>query len=254
MKRVASPLVVTRPAPDHQRLMGKLRELGVPAIHSPAFEIEAAPESELSKRMDEIGVCALAIVTSPVAARLVARRAKGRGILHVPCIAPGQGTSSILEEAGLCCSYPHRGGTSEHILDMPDLADINGKRVAIVGAPGGRGLLANELARRGGRIETVHIYCRKAVPPRRSLIDALRLGHDPVVLISSLQAFGMISGSLPEDVTQAWLEGRFIVSSGRLEESCRKAGVSRIHRAAGAADDQMLCAAEKAGWMHRPHF
>lgn len=243
------PFVVTRPAPDHRKLMARLDEAGIDAIHSPAFEIEQVPEPLLGNLMDDLKAFDLVLVTSPVAARLIARRASGLDTQELRFLAPGQGSASVLEAVGIRCRFPESGGTSEDILAMPEFSGIEGVGVAIVGAPGGRGLLASELSRRGARVEAVHVYRRKPVAPAPALIDALRQGSAAVVLISSRQAFDMIGGALAEELRPAWLGSRFVVSSERLERVCREAGVSRIRRASGAADELMLAAALEAGWM-----
>lgn len=243
------PFVVTRPAPDHRNLMTRLGEAGIDAIHSPAFEIEQVPEPLLGNLIDDLKAFDIVIVTSPVAARLIARGASASGIRELRFFAPGRGTASVLGAAGVRCRFPESGGTSEDILAMPDLAGIEGAGVAIVGAPGGRGLLAGELSRRGARVKALDVYRRKPVTPAPALIDALRQGNATVVLISSRQAFDMIGVALAEELRPAWLGSRFVVSSERLERACREAGVSRIRRASGAADELMLAAALEAGWM-----
>ena len=249
MKSPEVPFVVTCPAPDHRALMARLGDAGIDAIHSPAFEIEQVPEPLLRERIDGLKAYDLVIVTSPVAARLIARGASASDIRELGFFAPGRGTASVLEAVGLRCRFPESGGTSEDILAMPDFAGIEGVGIAIVGAPGGRGLLASELSRRGARVEALHIYRRKPVAPAPALITALRRSSGAVVLISSRQAFDMIGEALAEDLRPAWLGSRFVVSSERLERACREAGVSRIRRASGAADELMLTAALEAGWM-----
>jgi len=229
--------------------MARLDDAGIPAIHSPAFEIEHAPESVIRDRIDSLAGFDAAIVTSPVAARIVAEGAVDSGLRDVPFFAPGRGTASLLLAAGLRCGFPDSGGTSEHILAMADFADVDGSRIAIVGAPGGRGLLASELSERGADVVAVHVYRRTALPPAAALIDALRQRQGPVVLISSRQAFAMITDALDDATRMAWLGSRFIVSSARLERLCSEAGVARIRCASGAADDHMLAAALDAGWM-----
>jgi len=244
-----SPFIVTRPTPDHQGLMVQLSEAGIPAIHNPAFEIEPVSESELADRIGGLAAFDLVIVTSPVAARLIAERAAGSGLRDLRFFAPGAGTAAVLHSAGLQCRFPESGGTSEHILAMPAFADVHAARVGIVGAPGGRGLIASELSRRGAVVEAVHVYRRKSLSPAPELIRALRKGHDPVVLISSRQAFDLITNALDRELRSAWLNSRFVVSSERLERACCCAGVSRIRQAPGAADEHMLAAARDAGWM-----
>lgn len=249
MNSPESPFIVTRPAPDHQALMARLSDAGLPAIHCPAFDIERAPEALLAARIQSLGEFDIVIVTSPVAARLVAEQGIGPELRDVRFFAPGKGTASVLRRAGVACRFPETGGTSEHILAMPELAGAGAARLAIVGAPGGRGLLASELSAKGAIVETVYLYSRTPRPPTPGLTDALRRGCDPIVLISSRQAFEMITRALGKAWRQAWLDSRFVVSSGRLQRACIEAGASRTRLAAGAANEQMLAAAREAGWM-----
>lgn len=241
--------VVTRPTPDHRVLMDTL---GDKAIHNPAFELLPETDSGVASIIVRISDFDLAIVTSPFAARLLADAPVKPGTGRVRFIAPGRGTASLLGAAGRAAGFPVSGGTSEDILGMPEFRHVEGKRIAIVGAPGGRGLLARELSRRGAQVESLHIYRRKALPASTRLIRALARGERLVVFISSMQAFGMIQRSLPERLRPGWRGGHFVVSSERLETACRNAGVRRIQRASGAADEQMLAASASAGWLPPP--
>lgn len=228
--------------------MERLGESGSRVIHSPAFDIVRAPDSVLAQRIGGLAAFDAVIVTSPVAAKVLAERVVGPGIRDLRFYAPGKGTAAALHAAGLRCDFPVTGGTSEHMLAMGEFAEVNGVRIAIVGAPGGRGLLASELDRRGASVEMMHVYRRQPLPPAPALLNALRKRHALVVLISSRQAFGIITGDLGKELRSGWLASRFVVSSERLERVCSNAGVSRICRAVGAADEQMLAAARKAGW------
>jgi len=238
--------VVTRPSPDHRAL---LDTLGDTSIHSPAFELLPESEPRLASMIARLDEFDIAIITSPFAAHLLAERSGICAAERVQFIVPGSGSAAALGGGGHVARFPDSGGTSEHILDMPEFEHVQGKRIAIVGAPGGRGLLASELSRRGARVESMHVYRRHPLRPARRLLDALEDGHRLVVFISSLQAFRLITASLPDELRQAWLNGKFVVSSERIESECRNAGVGSIRRAAGAADDSMLAAAVEAGWL-----
>ncbi len=239
--------VVTRPAPDHARSMQALGEIGRAAIHNPGFRFEHEPAGRLERRLAELADFDLAIVTSPMAARLVAAHSTPAGTENVRFIAPGRGTASILEAAGFRADWPETGGTSEHILAMPELEKIDPGRVAIVGAPGGRTLLAREFSRRGAEVVPIHLYRRIAAPPNPALLEALRSRAELVVLISSRQAFEMILEGLPHELRESWLAASFVVSSARMASLCRDAGAHRISIAAGAADQPMLSAALQDG-------
>lgn len=242
---------MTRPAPDHQALLAALAAKGVAAIHCPAFELESAPEQSLAQQLSRIGEVDLTIVTSPVAARLLARHldTDQPGVSEVQFVVPGRGTASALEAVGIAARFPVSGGTSEHILAMPEFDDVSHKRIAVVGAPGGRGLLASELSARGADVENMHVYHRRALAPSAALVDALHHSEDLVIFISSLQAFSIILESLPEALRPVWLNSRFVVSSARIQRACRDAGVRRIRCAAGASDEEMLAAVDE-DWLH----
>lgn len=243
--------VVTRPAPDHEAFVRDLAERGLSTVHCPAFELQGEPEQRLARKLDDLPGFDLAIVTSPLAARLLARGLAPGDVASVQFIAPGAGTAGALNAAGIPVRFPASGGTSEHILGLPEFSEIEGKRIAIVGAPGGRGLLARELARRGARVESVHVYRRVALPPNPRLAAALQGGDRLVIFISSLQAFNMILESLRGETRSAWLASCFVVSSSRIEQACREAGAQRVCAAAGASDAAMLAAATDAGWIPR---
>jgi len=229
--------------------MARIAEAGNPPIHCPAFEIESVPAPLLDDRLARLQRFDVVIVTSPVAARLIAGEGDNSAMRDIRFLAPGKGTASVLHAVGLQCRFPDRGGTSEHMLAMPDLDAVDGRQVAIVGAPHGRGLLASVLSGRGASVEAVHVYLRRPLAPASALIDALRRRLDPIVLISSRQALDMITDALDEESRSAWLNLRFVVSSQRLERFCRDTGISRIRLADGAADEQMLAAASRAGWI-----
>lgn len=241
--------VVTRPAPDHEALLQALADRGLAAIHCPAFELQSEPDQQLAGVLGALPGFDLAIVTSPLAARLLAERLAPRDVESVQFVVPGAGTAGALDAAGIPARFPSAGGTSEDILGLPEFSGIEGKRVAIVGAPGGRGLLAREVCRRGAHVESVHVYRRVPLPPNPRLTAALRGADRLVIFISSLQAFNLLLQSLPEELKPDWLRNCFVVSSLRLARACREAGADRICSAAGASDASMLAAATDAGWI-----
>ena len=239
--------VVTRPAPGHESLMQELAARGLSVLHNPGFRLESEPRPRLERRLAELPKFDLAIVTSPTAARLVTASGPRTGIGNVRVVVPGRGTASILEQAGISADFPEAGGTSEHILAMTEARDIHPERVAIVGAPGGRSLIAREFSRRGAEVAPIHLYRRVPVAPNPSLVDALEQGADLVNLISSGQALQTILAGLPAPLREAWLASLFVVSSKRLAAACRDAGVHRLRIASGASDEAMLTAALRPG-------
>lgn len=238
--------VVTRPEPDHARLMQILARKGLAAIHNPGFRLESEADEQLRQLPDRLAAFDLVIVTSPTAARLVTAYASAAEVQRVRFIAPGPGTASILESAGIPVNWPQSGGTSEHILAMA-AGDTGPDRIGIVGAPGGRQLLAREFARRGAEVVPVYVYRRLPVAPNPVLLDGLRKGVQFDVLVSSRQAFDTILAGLPRELRRPWLAADFVVSSTRIAQCIREAGSERVRIASGASDEAMLAAALQSG-------
>lgn len=136
---------------------------------------------------------------------------------------------------------------SEGLLEHPALRDLRGRRVALVGAPGGRGVLREQLAARGARLRELHVYRR--VPPRldRRHVDALsRLRPSARVLLSSAEALHNLQQLLPPSAWVRLCAATAVVSSARLAAAACAAGFARIVPAASALSADLLDAAARA--------
>jgi uroporphyrinogen-III synthase len=125
---------------------------------------------------------------------------------------------------------------------------LRGRRVALVGAPGGRGVLREQLAARGARLRELHVYRR--VPPRldRRHLDALlQLPASARVLLSSTEALHNLHQRLPSPAWMRLCAATAVVSSERLAAAARAAGFQRIVTAASALSADLLDAASCAG-------
>jgi uroporphyrinogen-III synthase len=120
---------------------------------------------------------------------------------------------------------------------------MRGKRVGIVGAPGGRGLLQSELERRGARIVPAHVYRRvPARLDRRHLQGLLRQRGPLYVPLSSSEALRNLLIALPADAARTLLAGTAVASSERLLQAARKAGFARVLRAESTNDADLIAA------------
>lgn len=238
--------VVTRPAPDHERMMQALASNARVAIHNPGFRLEYRPEAQRVQLLRRLENFDLAIVTSPTAARLLAEHVMPGRLDSVRFLVPGPGTGSILEAAGIPASWPESGGTSEDVIALGMEKSVP-DRVAILGAPGGRGLLARAFSRLGARVEPIHLYHRVPVAPSPELVERLKSGAELVNLVSSRQAFETIRSGLHPGLRRTWLDSAFVLSSARLSRLLREAGVQRVRVAEGASDKAMLRAALACG-------
>lgn len=234
-------VVVTRPAADAGAFVRRARALGALALRLPAVALRAragvvAPSPP----------CDLWIFTSPAAVRH-AFGAAGLRIGGARAFAVGPGTQRALARRGVAAQAPTHRADSEGLLALPPLADVRGRRVALVGAPGGRGLIAAQLRRRGAEVLPLHVYER--VPPRwtRRQLEAVAVAAEPLlILLSSGEALDNLARHLPPKLFARLRRGRLVVSSARLAGLAGEAGFDDVALAASATADDLFEAAVAA--------
>lgn len=241
-------IIITRPAGTSASVAHRARKLGGRPILLPGLSLRASSllgPLSTRDRFDDW------IFTSPAAVRFGAKvlpRVRKRDRVF----ALGAGTARALARHGLRAATPRDRMDSEGLLGLSELAQVRRRRIVLVGAPGGRDLIAPELRRRGAVVEAVHVYRR--VPPRltRRHFNALAAARDPLVmLVSSGEALTYLVKALPADEL-ARLRGQIIVvSSARLVGAARENGFSEIVQARSAAPRDLLAAAASALARHR---
>ena len=243
--RTLLPVVVTRPAPDHVELLSALQRQGRPAVYSPAFRLIEQQPALTAPELDTLmGQASALIAVSPMAARRSLQVFDTQQLSRCRIFTPGVASASAFIEQGLDVLTPEALGTSEAILALPELRDVDGQIIVIAAAPGGRTLLAETLEKRGAIVMRIELYRREPLKPSagflRFLADRSRSREDFYSMITSSIAFDAIRTDLSQTQAQVWLQGRFIVSSDRLKAIVQAAGAERVTVAASAADTDML--------------
>lgn len=219
----------------------RVRALGGTPLLLPGSSLRAAPDPRTARAaLRETLAGHVVIFTSPAAVKF-ARRLGGLHS-HATVLAPGTATRNALSRAGLRSAIAPDREDSEGILALPVLRDVRGKRIGIVGAAGGRGLLDRELVARGAEVIHAHVYERTPARLDRRHADAVRRNaRAPLyVLLSSSEALANITASLPGDALRALLSGTAVASSARIAAATRKAGFARVLRAESAHAGDML--------------
>ena len=118
--------------------------------------------------------CPRVIVTSPAAARFAGAGRPLASQRGQQWFALGAGTAAALRRQGITqVSLPESGADSEALLAHPALAVVAGQRIGLLTAPGGRGLIAPELAARGATVVVAELYARQAIAPLPARLRAL---------------------------------------------------------------------------------
>ena len=170
-------VMVTRPVGQSSGLVQRLAEAGAKPFCFPALAIFPVDTPALRAELADTEGHDLAIFVSPTAVER-GLAALGRAWPEsVAAAGVGAGTAQALRHAGVArIIAPPDGADSEHLLALPELRNMTGKRVLIVRGEGGRELIADTLVARGAHI--THAVCY-----RRGRPDA-----DPAPLHAALAA------------------------------------------------------------------
>jgi len=242
-------VLVTRPAGTAGAFLRLARTLGARAIAVPGMSLRAL-DVRHPPRAPTFDAW---IFTSPAAVRFGAailppRRARR----NLQAFAVGDGTARALARLGITASVPDDRFDSEGVLAIAALKRVRGRRIALVGAPGGRDLIGPTLRRRGARVDALDVYVRE--PPRltRRHFDAIEAAADPLILlISSADALGHLVARLPAAQLERLRSQPLVVSSARLVGIAREQGFAEIVQARSAAPRDLLAAAAGALGRHR---
>lgn len=239
-------VVITRPVGAAAAMMRQVRAAGGQPLHVPGMVLHALADAATAASLATAWQAERVIFTSPAAVR----HAHALQPIPAACVAigVGQGTARALKRAGVLAPRAPARQDSEGLLALPELQSLRGCRVALIGAPGGRGLLREALAARGALLQEVHVYRR--VPPRldRRHADALRqLPDTACVLWSSVEAMMQLRGQLPAEAWAALCRATAVVSSTRLRDAARSAGFDRCVLARSALPADLIDAAASLG-------
>ncbi|HZX70791.1 MAG TPA: uroporphyrinogen-III synthase [Rhodanobacter sp.] len=238
-------LVITRPVGTADALARRVRALGGTPVLLPGLALRGPDDPAATRAALRDGLAAeLVIFTSPAAVRHAAQ------LMPLPAmavvLAVGQGTARALRRRGVPEPLVPGQQDSEGLLEHPLLQDLRHRHVALVGAPGGRGILRRQLAARGARLHEVHVYRR--VPPRldrRHVEAVLGLPRSARVLLSSNEALQNLWRLLPAPALARLRAAIAVVSSERLAVAAGEAGFRRIELACSALADDLLAAAAR---------
>jgi uroporphyrinogen-III synthase len=157
-------IVITRPAEQGAVLAQSIESYGARAILFPVIRIlDVADPTRLNALIDRLETFHAAIFISPNAVNraLAAIRARRTLPPKLTMIAIGGGSARALRENGVgTVVLPRERYDSEALLELPELADVNGKSIVIFRGEGGRPLLGDTLAARGAQVEYAECYRR----------------------------------------------------------------------------------------------
>jgi len=238
-----TPLVlVTRTESAGENLAEKVAETGTDVLHCAPFALEP-PENarEVASQLMALLPADLVVITSQEGVRRSVELVGAKSFARSLVVVPGEGTAHLARELGFAnVIYPSRHGTSEAMLALPELREVDGLNVLILAAEGGRGLMGRVLEDRGAAVDRIHVYrrIRQAMP--EGMEHKVREAGSVITLAASWEAVAGLCEALTDDLLQLIKAGALIAPSRRVAERAESIGFSHCMIAAGADDESML--------------
>lgn len=239
----AAPVIVTRPGASAETWVRELRAVGLQAGALPLIEIAAEPmNAALREARERLERWRAVMFVSGNAVRCFFREARwSRRLNGVRAWSPGPGTTQALVEVGWPAAAIDGPADfavqfdSEHLWArvapqvQPDTPVLIVRGGDATGRVAGRGWLAQQVLRAGGRLEQLACYRRLA--PRWSAEQEARARaaatDGSIWLFSSSQAIAHLLAALPQ---QSWSGAVALATHPRIASAAQEAGFARVHR------------------------
>ncbi|WMJ71210.1 uroporphyrinogen-III synthase [Stenotrophomonas sp. 24(2023)] len=241
-------LVSLRPQGQNAALRRASGPLGGHLLALPPWRLRRQSSSVVLSKLNAALMADCVVFTSPAAVHAAAALRPLPATAAVPWLAVGEGTQRALQAHGVQGVQAPARMDSEGLLALPVLAQPGGQRIGLVTAPGGRGLIAAQLAAAGAQVVRADVYQRAPLRlPARALSRLARLPRPWVLAVSSGEALARTWAQLPP----AWQQqlqahARVVVASDRLAAQAQALGLQRIDVAGGPTALQLVQAAHAA--------
>ncbi|HFF3760385.1 uroporphyrinogen-III synthase [Stenotrophomonas forensis] len=238
-------LVSLRPQGQHVALRRAVAGLGGHVLALSPWRLQRLHGTPVVRQLQRALNCDRVVFTSPAAVAAASALLPLAEAQRSPWLTVGEGTARALQAHGISEVHAPQRMDSEGLLALPVLANVQGLRIGLVTAPGGRGLIAAQLQAAGASIERADVYQRRLL--RLAPRTLARLAHSAypwMLAVSSGEALRHFWQQLPPALQQR-LQARAtaVVASDRLGEQARALGLQHVVRAAGPTTAQLVAAA-----------
>jgi uroporphyrinogen-III synthase len=238
-------ILVTRPVHQSENLLKLISLAGGIAVKFPTLDIVATDNiDQIKSTLAELGNYQWLVFISANAVNF-ALKANGGKIERLNSLrkaAIGLATARAMALAGLPADLlPEQGYSTEALLIMPQLQQINGQHFLIARGEGGREQLADILRERGATVDYLEVYKRKM--PRfdcsevHTLLAANKLD---AITITSGETLENLLAMLTDHDNKRLLSLPLVVVSDRIRQMAADKGFTKIAVADGPSDMAML--------------
>lgn len=236
-------VLLTRPRGSNDGLAQMLDQRGIRSLERPMLEIKSVPVDPINKRLalnfDQFD-CVIFVSKNAVIFGIPFLEQYWPQWPQITWLAVGWSTAMELEKFDIKAEYPGQAGSEGLLgLDCLDagLQDATHMKIMIVRGGEGRGLLAEELSKRGASVSYLEIYERvKVIYPMDLSADLFACKVD-ISVVTSVEGLTHLAHSLSN---QELGKLHLVVPSGRIDTIARDLGCKNVHLASGADDDSLL--------------
>lgn len=235
-------MLVTRPQAQADALCLAIEQSGGQALRYPMLELSALPnDPSIAAAIDQLDQYDLVIFISANAVRF--------GLEALPPLPPstaiaavGVATQKALADRGYTkVTVPREDFSSEGLLALPELQEVQGQRILIVRGQGGREYLKQQLQQRGAEVDYLACYQRQpAAVNQHQLRQTIRMGQVDVIYCSSVQALDQLIALVPDPEL---FDTALLPISPRMLAHARRAGFKQLLPCAANAGDAAILTA-----------
>lgn len=221
-------ILVARPAHQAEGLCQRIAAAGGTAVRLPTLEIAPIADAQAARVALAAGARAnwLIFTSANAVSHALALSPDLLTRTSARIAAIGAATARALEAAGRAPDrVPTDAYRSENLLNDPELAVLDGKRVVIVRGMGGRALLGDTLRQRGAQVSYAEVY-RRQCPALSHETIAERLSQPAppdALLFTSPEALANLFALVPESpLRQALRAAQVVVVSEDMVKQAEK--------------------------------
>ena len=237
-------VISLRPVGAHASLRRAAAAQGARALALSPWRIETQSDATTRRALRDALAADIVIAASPAAVRAASALHALRKRRGQTWCAVGAGTAAALRRTGIDEAVSPSRMDSEGLLALDELRGVRGRAVGLLAAPGGRGLIAPTLQKRGATVLRADVYRRVEVALSSGVLARLRaLRAKPWLALGSGEALNLALARLPADLAGKLRNADVAAASERLAQAARDAGFrGRVVVAASARPSDLVAA------------
>ncbi len=239
-------VLITRPVGQEAALRMSLEAAGYRAVACPMITIEPALELSPAQRtvIHNLDQYQHVIFVSSNAVRF-GMDSIGDYWPQLPVdlnwYTVGEGSARALAEYGVSVQRPLQQMTSEGLLEMDTLQNIDRHKVLIVRGEGGRDFLRTSVSQRGALVQELAVYRReRPIRPAGELFALIRDNDCRALMLNSGEGLHNMVSLLTEHELRSLQQLSLVVPGERVAAMAQEMGFAELLVAGNATDEAMI--------------